>query len=164
MIVRLAVVVGVALVCALVAIWWRRREGRFSEGHGRFARADLGLDRGEKPSAVLVEFFGEHCAPCVIVQQRIEKLQKEIPEIGVVSIDAGARLDLADRYEVMRVPTLFVADSALKIIWRASGVPSEDAIRSALLGPDWAGRPRATEAPATGADADPSDRGAARIW
>jgi len=26
-------------------------------------------------------------------------------------------------------------------VWRASGVPSEDAIMKALLGPEWAGRP-----------------------
>ena len=37
--------------------------------------------------------------------------------------------------------TLFVLDEDLRVIWRASGVPSEDAIRTALLGPDWAGRP-----------------------
>jgi len=92
-----------------------------------------------------VEFFGEDCAPCTIVQARIEKISVEIGEVSVVSIDAGARMDLADRYEVRRVPTLFVTDPDLRIIWRASGVPSEDAIRQALLGPDWAGRPHPSE-------------------
>lgn len=144
MLVRAAVIGGLAAACALVAVWWRAREGRFTEAHGRFNRAELGLQRGDKPSAVLVEFFGEHCAPCVTVQQRIAKLAGEIPGVDVVSIDAGARLDLADKYEVRRVPTLFVADPDLRIVWRASGVPSEDSIRAALLGPSWAGRPRAT--------------------
>jgi len=140
-ILRVAIVLGFAVAAALFTLWWRRREGRFTEGHGRFDRADLGLERRARPAAVLVEFWGEHCAPCGIVQKRIEKIADEVPGVTVASIDAGARLDLAERYDVKRVPTLFVADEDLRIIWRASGVPSEDAIMRALLGPDWAGRP-----------------------
>lgn len=141
MILRLAIAIAVIAIVLGFGWWWRRREGRFTEASGRFDRTDLGLQWRERPAAVLVEFFGEHCAPCVTVQRRIEKLAAELPEISVVSIDAGARLDLADRYAVRRVPTLFVADENLRISWRASGVPSEEAIRSALLGPGWAGRP-----------------------
>jgi thiol-disulfide isomerase/thioredoxin len=137
-----ALVAGAVVALSLAgAWWWRRREGRFTEASGRFDRADLGLGWRAHPSAVLVEFFGEHCAPCVTVQHRIEKLAEELPDVSVVSMDAGERLDLAERYAVKRVPTLFVADENLKIRWRASGVPSIDAIRAALLGPDWAGRP-----------------------
>jgi thiol-disulfide isomerase/thioredoxin len=144
LILRITVAIAVAAVSLTLAFLWRRREGRFTEGSGRFDRADLGLARREKPSAVLVEFFGEDCAPCTVVQARVEKIASEVPEVSVVSIDAGTRLDVADRHEVRRVPTLFVLDEDLRVIWRASGVPSEDAIRNALLGPDWAGRPNAS--------------------
>jgi thiol-disulfide isomerase/thioredoxin len=147
-IVRIGIVVVVMAVSLALAWAWRRREGRFTEGTGRFGRADLGLARGAKPSAVLVEFFGVDCAPCVVVQKRIETLAEEIGDVAVVSIDAGGRIDLAERYGVRRVPTLFVTDPNFKIIWRASGVPSEDAIRRALLGPDWAGRPHPSALPA----------------
>jgi len=140
MLLRVLVAFGVVAVSLVAALAWRRREGRFTETGGRFDRAELGLT-GRAHAAVLVEFFGEHCAPCVTVQNRISKLAQEIPDVAVVSVDAGARLDLAERYGVKRVPTLFVADENLHISWRASGVPSEDAIRGALLGPDWAGRP-----------------------
>lgn len=138
---RIIIALAVAAISIGLALAWRRREGRFTEGSGRFDRADLGLARKDKPSAVLVEFFGEGCAPCTVVQARLDKIASQVPDINVVQIDLGARMDLADRYEVRRVPTVFVTDPDLKIIWRASGVPSEDAIRQALLGPDWAGRP-----------------------
>ena len=141
MITRLLIVVVFLVVAGGFTVWWRRREGRFTEGSGRFDRVDLGLQRRERPSAILVEFFGEHCAPCITVGERIDKIAAVVPDVRVVRIDAGARLDLADRYEVRRVPTLFVTDQDLRIIWRASGVPSEDAVMQALLGPDWAGRP-----------------------
>ena len=141
-------IIGVVVLAASLAIAyaWRRREGRFTVASGRFDRSELGLAWREKPSAVLVEFYGENCAPCTVVQKRIDKLVTELPEVSVVQIDAGSKMRLAERYEVRRVPTLFVADSDLKIIWRASGVPSEDAIRKALLGPDWAGRPHPSSA------------------
>lgn len=141
MIVRLAVALGVAALSIGLAVLWRRREGRFDEAEGRFTPADLGVVKLDRPSAVLVEFYGEDCAPCVTVQKRIGKIAEEVPDVQIVSIDAGARMDVADRHEVRRVPTLFVLDPDLRVIWRASGVPSEDAIRTALMGPDWAGRP-----------------------
>ncbi|MFN2614013.1 MAG: thioredoxin family protein [Actinomycetota bacterium] len=141
MLVRLLIVAGVVVVMAVFTLWWRRREGAFTEASGRFDHISLGLSRTDKPSSVVVEFYGEHCAPCVVVERQLAKLAREVPELAVVRVDAGARLDLADRYNVRRVPTLFVADGDLRIIWRASGVPGEDAIRRALLGPEWAGRP-----------------------
>lgn len=147
MIVRLAVVAGVVLAVAVLSLWWRRREGRFAEAEGDFAPDELGLARGERPSAVLVEFWGENCAPCRTVETRLAKIAGEIPDVRVVGIDAGNRLDIANRHEVRRVPTVFVTDGDLRIVWRASGVPSEDSIRQVLLGPDWAGRPHPQGAP-----------------
>ncbi|MGZ4204450.1 MAG: TlpA family protein disulfide reductase [Actinomycetota bacterium] len=141
MILRVGIAVGVAALSVVLALLWRRREGRFAEGTGRFDRGELGFERRDRPSAVLVDFFGVDCAPCLTVHKRIEKIADEVPGVQIVSIDAGARMDVADRYEVRRVPTLFVLDEDLRVIWRASGVPTEDAIRTALLGPDWAGRP-----------------------
>lgn len=143
----LRLAIGIAVIAAtLVLAWlWRRREGRFTEATGRFDRAELGIAWREKPSAVLVEFFGEGCAPCRVVEARLEKLADEIPDVNVVRIDAGSKIKLAERYGVRRVPTLFVADSDLRVVWRASGVPTEDAIKRVLLGPDWAGRPHATD-------------------
>ena len=142
MILRLAVVLGVCVLTAAAAAWWRSREGRFAVATGRFERSELGLGRRDKPSAVLVEFSGEHCAPCAVVQARVGKIAAELSDVAVVTIDAGSRLDLAGRYDVRRVPTLFVADADLRIVWRASGVPSEESIRRVLLGPAWAGRPQ----------------------
>ncbi len=144
MITRLVVVLALTAIVLGVSWAWRRREGRFSEAGGAFDRGELGLARGQKPSAVVVEFGGEHCGSCRIVEQRLAKLSTEIPDVHVVTIDVEDQPALAKRYGVTRVPTLFVTDPELQIHWRASGVPTEDAVRKALLGPEWAGRPHPT--------------------
>ncbi len=148
MIVRGLIVLGVLAACAAFALWWRRREGRMVEAHGAFDRRDLGIGAREDPCATIVEFYGEGCAPCVTVEQRLEKIAAEVCDLRVIQLDAGDRLDLADRYNVRRVPTIFVTDPDLRIVWRASGVPTEEAIIKALLGPEWAGRPNPVQAPA----------------
>lgn len=141
MVERLAIVLAVVAVSLVASLVWRRREGRFSEAGGAFDRSDIGLSWREKPSAVVVEFGGEHCGSCRIVESRLAKLASEIPEVRIVSLDIESDRSLAERYDVRRVPTLFVTDPNLRIVWRASGVPSEGSIREVLLGPDWAGRP-----------------------
>lgn len=145
---RLIAVLITLAAAGAFSIWWRRRDGRIVEAHGSFDRRDLGIGAREAPCATVVEFYGEGCAPCVTVERRLEKIAKEVCDLRVVKLDAGARLDLADRYEVRRVPTIFVTDPDLHIVWRSSGVPSEEAIVQALLGPEWAGRPRPAAAPA----------------
>jgi len=141
MIVRTLAVVGVLAATGIFSIWWRRREGRMIEASGVFDRRDLGIGAREKPCATIVEFYGEGCAPCDTVEARLDKIAAEVCDLRVVKLDAGERLDLADRYNVRRVPTIFVTDPDLHIVWRASGVPTEQAIVGALLGPEWAGRP-----------------------
>jgi len=143
-IVRILITLGVLAACAAFSIWWRRREGRMIEAHGSFDRRDLGIGARETPCATIVEFYGEGCAPCDTVERRLDKIAAEVCDLRIVKLDAGARLELADRYNVRRVPTIFVTDPDLHIVWRASGVPSEDAIVNALLGPEWAGRPNPT--------------------
>jgi thioredoxin 1 len=141
-IVRLGIVLAVLAAVAVATFLWRRREGRFSEASGRFDARELGLTPRAASSAVVVEFGGVHCGSCRIVESRLDKLSKEIPEMRVIRLDVEEATSLADRYEVRRVPTLFVTDPDLRIVWRASGVPSEDAIKQVLLGPEWAGRPQ----------------------
>jgi thiol-disulfide isomerase/thioredoxin len=138
---RVIIAVGVLALCGAFTIWWRRREGRMVEASGQFDRRDLGIGVRDKPCATVVEFYGEGCSPCVTVESRLEKIATEVCDMRVVQLDAGERLDLADRYNVKRVPTIFVTDPDLRIVWRASGVPTEEAIIKALLGPEWAGRP-----------------------
>lgn len=138
--VALAVVTGVTL-------WWRARDGHLHEASGSVRPEDLGLSRPPRESATIVQFTGAGCGPCVPLRKRLDALAEEIGDVRVVSIDAGERLDLADRYGVKRIPTVVITDQRLRIRWRASGAPVDAEIRAALLGPDWTGRPHPDPAP-----------------
>lgn len=144
---RLLIVAVAVGILAAATLLWQRRQGRFTEASGVFDPADLGLGRRGRVASTIVEFSGEHCAPCDVVRERLDRIAGELPDVRVVTIDAGQRLDLASRYGVRRVPTVFVADERLRIRWRASGVPTDREIRAVLLGPNWAGRPHANLAP-----------------
>ncbi len=147
---RLVIAAGLMAV-VLVAAWaWRRREGRFAEAGGTFDRSELGLAWRDRPSAVIVEFGGEHCGSCRIVEGRLAKLAGELPDIRIVTVDVASSPAIAERYEIRRVPTIFVTGPDLRIVWRASGVPSEEAMRDVLLGPGWAGRPQPRRRPLRG--------------
>lgn len=134
MIERVLIVAAVLALTALFAYLWQRRDGRFSQADDdtSFRPGDLGLSRDDRPEAVLVEFGGEHCAPCRTVERHLHKLAGDTPGLRIVTIDAGERLDLADRYGVRRIPTVFVADRDLQILHRASGAVTEQALREAL--------------------------------
>lgn len=142
MLLRLGIALAVA-AAVLAASWaWRRRQGRFTQAGGSFDRSELGLTRRDRASAVIVEFGGEHCGSCRTVERRLANLSSELPDVRIVTLDIEDVPELAKRYDVRRVPTLFVTGPDLRIVWRASGVPTEEAVRTVLLGPDWAGRPR----------------------
>lgn len=144
---RALILVAVVILVAGGTIWWRRRDGHLREASGVLRPEDLGLARKPKEAATIVEFTGAGCGPCIPLRERLEALAEEIGDVRIVAIDAGERLDLADRYEIRRVPTVLIADERLRIRWRASGVPSDRELRDALLGPSWAGRPHPDPAP-----------------
>ena len=46
------------------------------------------------------------CPPCRIVENFMEELSREFPEINVVHINAERWSDLVNRFDVLNVPTL----------------------------------------------------------
>jgi len=72
--------------------------------------ADIGLSRPS--SLTLVYFTTPTCIPCKTVQRpAIEKLRQQMgSEIKIIEINAAERTDLASRWGVMSVPTIFIFD------------------------------------------------------
>jgi peroxiredoxin len=114
------------------------------------ARVDTASLRGR---VVLIDFFAEHCVPCVKSLPALEALHRAEPNVAVVGVsedddaDAARRMvarhglsfpvvhdpehALAGRYRVLELPATFVIDRRGVVRWRGA-VEREDQIRAVV--------------------------------
>jgi thiol-disulfide isomerase/thioredoxin len=140
-----------ALICALAGGFvLRQRNGRMRSvaspqaaeagipagsgarpaGAGQLSSADLGQQLGER--ATLVQFSSAFCAPCRATRRILAEVAGMVDGVTHVEIDAESRLDLVRRLGVLKTPTVFVTDSAGRIVKRASGQPRKPDVLAAV--------------------------------
>jgi len=62
-----------------------------------------------KNGTVLVDFYGDNCAPCQELSPRLEDLSKEYEEkIKFVKLNVGNNHEIAGKYGIMSIPTLIL--------------------------------------------------------
>ena len=57
---------------------------------------------------VLVDFYADWCGPCRMVSPIVDQIAKEHPEYKVVKVNVDDDSDLAIRFGIMTIPSLFV--------------------------------------------------------
>lgn len=96
----------------------------------RLTSADLGRPLGEQ--ATLIQFSSAFCAPCRATRRVLAEVAGMVDGVAHVEIDAESRLELVRRLGVLKTPTVFVTDSAGRIVKRASGQPRKPDVLAAL--------------------------------
>ena len=78
-------------------------------------------------NTVLVDFFAVWCGPCMMMMPIIEDIADSDPEFDVGRVNVDDARDIAERYEVLTVPTLMVFKNG-KPAARIAGYHSEEDI------------------------------------
>ncbi len=79
----------------------------------------------EKP--VLIDFYADWCGPCKMLSPIIDEIARSNSDVKVVKINIDKEPDLANRYDVMSIPTLVLVNSG-KIINRSVGLQPKENI------------------------------------
>ena len=62
--------------------------------------------KSDKP--VLVDFFAAWCGPCKMIAPILDEIAEEREDIKVCKVNVDEEPELAAKYQVMSIPTLFV--------------------------------------------------------
>lgn len=69
----------------------------------------------ESEKKVLVDFYAEWCGPCKMLAPIIDEIAEENENIKVVKINVDEAQELAEKYDVMSIPTVLVIKNGQEI-------------------------------------------------
>ncbi len=85
----------------------------------------------DSEKTVLLDFFAAWCAPCRMLSPVIEAISEERDDVTVGKVDIDEEMELAQKYQVMSIPTLIVIKGG-EVVSRAVGATSKDEVLSML--------------------------------
>jgi thioredoxin 1 len=84
------------------------------------------LIQSDRP--VLIDFYADWCGPCKVLGPIIQEVKNDMGEVvRIVKIDVDANQELAQKLQVMSIPTLMIYKNGEQK-WRVSGVQTKQAI------------------------------------
>ena len=62
----------------------------------------------QNKDTVLIDFYADWCGPCKMLSPIVDEVAEENNDIKVVKINVDETQDIADKYDIMSIPTLVV--------------------------------------------------------
>ena len=63
----------------------------------------------------LVDFYADWCGPCKMLSPILEELDNEYPNITFVKVNCDNDINLASRYGIMSIPSVYVFRDGLEV-------------------------------------------------
>lgn len=80
----------------------------------------------------VLDFYADWCGPCQMMAPILEEIEKEHPEVEFVKINIDDQQEMAEKYEVMSIPTLVFLDENDEIVETFVGMKSKQDIEKML--------------------------------
>lgn len=131
---RLLMVLAVLAVATAAGRVWRRRDGHLRTAAPTAPRlepaelAELGFDTGASGTTALL-LSSPTCSTCVSVRRLLDELAVTRRDLQWTDVDVTERPELAERFGVLRLPTVLLLEPDGHLVARASGVPPREELR-----------------------------------
>ncbi len=80
---------------------------------------------------VLVDFWADWCGPCRMVGPILDEIAQERTDIKICKVNVDEQQALANRYQIMTIPTLMVVKNG-EIVNKAAGARPKEQILALL--------------------------------
>ena len=87
------------------------------------------FDEMIKSGYTLVDFFANWCGPCKMLGPVLEGLAEEYPNVSFVKVDVDEEGELAAKYGVMSIPTVFILKDG-EIVAKTGGMQPKSQIKA----------------------------------
>jgi thiol-disulfide isomerase/thioredoxin len=70
---------------------------------------DDNFDELKAGGVALIDFYSTHCGPCRALLPTLLKLEGEMPFITLIKVNTDNCPELAERYQILSLPTLYLS-------------------------------------------------------
>ena len=81
-----------------------------------------------KDGYTLVDFFATWCGPCKMLGPVLEELDGEFPNVDFIKVDVDQEEGLAQQYNVMSIPTVFILKDG-EIVAKTGGMQPKSTMK-----------------------------------
>lgn len=78
---------------------------------------------------VLIDFWAAWCGPCQMIGPVLEEIAGEVDDVKIAKVNVDENQELAQKYQVMSIPMLALAEKGEVVKTTVGALPKEDILK-----------------------------------